>query len=194
MRTAAIVFLAASLLLAQSIPSGRTIGPSMANVTVEVFSDYQCPTCKVLYEKTLRPLIAEYARTGKIRFVHREFPLSMHAYAREAACYACAADRVGKYEQVCEVLFRDQDSWAKTGKVADAACSVLTPAEAKRVRALAQDPAIKSEIDSDLRLGATRRVGGTPTMFITGGGRTYTQTSMVDYPILRRVVEQLMAR
>jgi protein-disulfide isomerase len=102
---------------------------------------------------------------------------------------------VGKYEQVCEVLFRDQDSWAKTGKVADAACSVLTPAEAKRVRALAQDPAVKNEVESDLRLGVSRGVGGTPTMIITSGGQSYAQnTSKVTYPILRRVVEQLMAR
>lgn len=167
----------------------------MAKVTVEVFSDYQCPGCKELYEKTLKPLIAEYARTGKIHFIHREFPLPIHAYAREAACYACAADRVGKYEQVCEVLFRDQDSWAKTGKVADAACSVLTPAEAKRVRALAQDPSVKNEVENDLRLGVSRGVGGTPTMIITSGGQSYAQnTSKVTYPILRRVVEQLIAR
>jgi protein-disulfide isomerase len=164
----------------------------MAKVAIEVFSDYQCPLCKQLYEKTLKPLIAEYVRGGKTRFIHREFPLPMHAYSREAACYACAADRIGKYEQVCEVLFRDQDSWSKTGKVADSACSVLTPAEAKKVRELARDVSIKNEIDEDLRLGVSRGIGGTPAMFLMSGGRTYPVNSTVSFGILRRSVEQLL--
>jgi len=146
-----------------------------------------------LYEKTLKPLIAEYAQKGKIYFIHREFPLPMHAYAREAACFACAADRVGKYEQVCDALFRDQDSWSKTGKVADSACSALTPTEAKKVRELAHDASIKNEIDSDLRLGVSRGVGATPTMFVTSGGRSYPHSSFVSYPVLRGLVEQLIA-
>src|ERR1051325_2681714 len=98
---------------------GRSVGLVMAKVSVEVFSDYQCPFFREFYFKAVKPLIAEYARTNKIFFVHREFPLeNLHPYAREAACYACAAGRVGKYEEVCDSLFRDQAAWSKTGKVA----------------------------------------------------------------------------
>jgi hypothetical protein len=56
--------------------------------------------------------------------IHREFPLNQHPYALEAACYACAAHRVGKWEQVCDVLFRKQESWAASGNVDETVCSV----------------------------------------------------------------------
>jgi hypothetical protein len=83
---------------------------------------------------------------GKVYMIHREFPLNQHPYALEAACYACAAHRVGKWEQVCDVLFRKQESWAASGKVDETVCSVLMPDEAKRVRALAKDPSIIAEV------------------------------------------------
>jgi len=191
MRTAAIVFILATALFAQPGVTHKTTGPAMAKVSIEVFSDYQCPGCKDLYEKTVKPLLAEYG--NRIRFTHREFPLSIHAYAREAACFACAADRIGKYEQVCEALFRDQDKWSRTGKVAESACSAVSPAEAKRLRELAQDASVKNEIESDLRLGASRGVTGTPTLFISNGANTY-RYGIISYPILRRAVENFLAR
>jgi protein-disulfide isomerase len=190
---ALILVLAVAALGQQPAPSGKTIGLAVAKVTVEVFSDYQCPHCKEFYEKTLKPLIGEYARHNKIYFIHREFPLPGHQYAKEAACLACAAERVGKYEQVCDALFRDQDSWGKSGKVADTACSALSPAEAKRVRVLAHDPAVIAEVDHDIALGQNLKLGGTPAMFIKSAGQSYP-AGAVSYPVLRRVVEQLLSR
>ena len=34
-------------------------------ITIEIFSDYQCPICGRFYEETLRPLIQDYVATGK---------------------------------------------------------------------------------------------------------------------------------
>jgi protein-disulfide isomerase len=173
---------------------GRSIGQVMARVSVEVFSDYQCPYCRELYFKVIKPLIADYARSNKIYLVHREFPLQeIHPFAKEAACYACAAGRVGKYEQVCESLFRDQDSWAKSGKVAESACAGLTAEEAKRVRALAHDASIAAEIDSDIQLGKRAGVTGTPRPFVHNGARTYPLPYDVSYSLLTRFIEQQIA-
>ena len=41
----------------KSLPPGKTLGLSTAPITIEVFSDYECPHCKQLYEETLRPLM-----------------------------------------------------------------------------------------------------------------------------------------
>ena len=38
----------------------KAIGSKSAPVTMEVFSDYQCPSCGSLYEQTLKPLIAAH--------------------------------------------------------------------------------------------------------------------------------------
>ena len=130
--------LAASL-SAQAPASNRALGPVIAAVRIDVFSDFQCPACKALEETTLRRVREEYALKGKVRFVHHDFPLPMHQYARHAAALALPADKLGKYDKVEEVLFREQTSWAASGNVDAVVDSVLTPAEQKRIRDLTQE-------------------------------------------------------
>lgn len=47
----------------------KTRGRADAPVLIEIYSDYQCPICKTLYETTLQPLVANYlrARSGLLR-------------------------------------------------------------------------------------------------------------------------------
>jgi len=174
-----------------SVIKGR--GQSNARVLIEVYSDYQCPYCKTLYENTLRSLIAEYVDTGKVYLIHHEFPLPRHAHAMEAACYACAANRVGKYEQVGDVLFRNQESWAASGNVDETVSSVLTTDEAKKVRTLARDPAITAEVREDIQAGLTAHVDGTPTLILTYRQKQYRLPATASYPVLRRFIDQLLS-
>lgn len=187
-----LLFLLAGVVFAQSpAPSGKTLGTAVAGITIEVFSDFQCPGCKALYEQTMGPLIQDYVRTGRVYLVQRDYPLPQHTYAKQAACYACAANRVGKYEQVCDVLFKKQDSWGTTGKVDETVCSVLTAAEAAKVRALAKDPVILAEVEKDMSLGLRARISSTPTMLISHNGKTQAVPGAVSYPILRRYLDSL---
>lgn len=193
------IFLAGGLLAAilgageqNSSGPGKTLGNAQAPIRVDLFSDYQCPACKVFYEQSLRPMINDYVNTGKVYLVHHEYPLPMHAHAREAANYACAAERVGKYEQVGDQLFRTQDTWVKDGNVANAACSILSADEAKKVRALATTPEIATEVDGDIRAGQAEKVNGTPTMIITKLVRRYPVTGPVSYEVLRRFLDSLL--
>jgi protein-disulfide isomerase len=185
--------LAFSLLAVAGEQQVNSRGSSSAPIKMEVFSDYQCPGCKALYESTMRPLIDNYVDKGKVYLVHYEFPLPMHAFAMQAACYALAARRIGKYDQVSDVLFRQQQSWAVTGKVGDVACSVLSADEAKKVRALAQDPAIAAEIQTDIQLGRSVHVDGTPTVIITRGAKQYRVPTGAGYQILSRFLDSLLS-
>jgi|HubBroStandDraft_4_1064222.scaffolds.fasta_scaffold33259_3 protein-disulfide isomerase len=170
----------------------RSRGLASAPIVLDVYSDFQCPTCKLVYETTLNQLVFDYVDKGKIYLVHHEYPLPQHAHAMEAACYACAASRVGKYEQVCDVLFHHQETWAANGKVDETVCSVLTPAEAKKVRALAKDPTIVAEVQQDIQAGRTAQVNATPTMILTHRGKQY-RLPLANYDILRRFIDQLLA-
>jgi len=194
MRPLASFLLLTALAWGQNAPGpGRALGPVMARVHVEIFSDFQCPYCKVFYEHTERPLIENYAKTGKIYLEQRMYPLTnLHPPAKQAACYACAAERVGKYEQVCDVLFRDQEKWAKTGDVDQTVCSVLNASEAKKVRALVSDPAVVAEVENDMALGMSRKIDGTPTIFVEHDGRTESVPYNVSYPILARYLDSLV--
>jgi protein-disulfide isomerase len=178
---------------AQTAPV-KSRGFANAPIVIEVYSDYECPHCKALYENTLVPLMANYVDKGKVYLIHREFPVpALHPHAVEAACYACAAHRVGKYEQACEILFRDQASWSASGKVDETVCSILTPAEAKKVRALAKDPAIAAEVQQDVQTGRMARVETTPTVLLTYRLKQYPIPGAVSYDILRRFIDQLLS-
>ncbi len=65
----------------------KAIGSKNAPITMEIFSDFQCPACKQLFTTTSQKVMNDYVNTGKIYMVHRDFPLPMHAYSRVAASY-----------------------------------------------------------------------------------------------------------
>ena len=177
-----------------SAPAGKALGFPTAPVTLEVFSDYQCPSCKTLYEDTLKPLITDYVFKGTVYLIHRDFPLPMHAHARAAAIYANASLRVNKYELVCAALFRQQAAWAANGKVDDAVATALTPAEMQKVRALIKDPQMSVEMEQDIALGTKANVRQTPTMIFTHKGRPYPVTGAVNYAILRKFIDDLLSK
>ena len=192
--------LASSLALAALATSAfaafttKSLGQSSAPVTIELFSDYQCPSCKTLHDQTVEPLIADYVRKGKVYLVHREFPLPMHQFARIAAAYAAAAYRIGKYEEIGNALFARQATWSVTGKVDEVAASVLSAADAKKVRELAKQPAIEEEINYEVGLGRNADVNQTPTMVIMHKGKKYPIKGMVTYTVLRKFVDDLLKK
>lgn len=184
---------------AETFSKGKAAGVPSAPILIEIFSDFQCPACKPLHEGTLRSLMKDYVASGKVYLIHRDFPLPGHAYAREAASYACAAERIGKYEQVADALFANQTAWSASGKVDETACSVLTPAEAKKVRALANDPSVAAEIQRDLELGQKMTIRQTPTLVVTQRLRQsplkqYPLSGSINYDLLRRFLDELLAK
>ncbi len=56
-----------------------------APVTIVEWSDFECPFCARFYQQTLPSIEEQYVRTGKAKFVYKDFPLSIHANAQKAA-------------------------------------------------------------------------------------------------------------
>lgn len=172
----------------------EALGSRSAPIQMEVFSDYQCPACKQLYDNTNRPLMDSYVSTGKVYLVHRDFPLPMHAYGMLAAQYGRAAAQLGKLETVQQVLFQTQSQWEQSGDVDGTVASVLTPAEMKRVRAMAKSVAVDEAIKKDQELGRGYNVNQTPTTIIHCKGQTYPVVGIVSFDILRQFLDQLLSQ
>ncbi len=189
----ALVVTAAGPAFAQSA-SSRSVGPVTAAVRIDVFSDFQCPACKALHEQTIKRLKEDYARQGKIRLVHHDFPLPQHKFARQAATLAAAADKLGKFDAVADALFLQQDTWSKTGNVDAVVDSVLTPEERKKLRELAKDPAIAAGIERDVQLGEKSQVSSTPTMIITHNGSPSPVVGVVTYTVVSRYIDSLLSK
>jgi protein-disulfide isomerase len=92
-------------------------GSATAPVTVEVYTDYECPACRDLYMNTLPLLNSEFVATGKVHLVHRDYPLPQHQFSKLATRYANAAGAIGKYEVVANQLFVTQPEWSQNGNV-----------------------------------------------------------------------------
>src|SRR3989442_1237851 len=87
----------------------HALGPANAPVTLEEFGDFQCPPCAKLSEP-----INELQKQYNLRVIYREFPLSNHAHAREAAFAAEAAGRQGRFWQMHDLLYREQAVCSKS--------------------------------------------------------------------------------
>jgi protein-disulfide isomerase len=171
----------------------KAFGSKSAPVTMEVFSDFQCPACKTLYITTNRRIMDDYVSTGKVYLVHRDFPLAMHAHSRVAARYARAAAQLGKVEPVEQALFQNQEKWEQTGDVDGTVAAVLNPVEMGKVRALVKGGTLDAAIDKDFALGQMYRVNQTPTTVFHSGGQTYPYAGVMSYDTLKSFLNQLLS-
>jgi protein-disulfide isomerase len=174
------------------IDKAKALGSPTAPIVMEVFASFDCPHCRDLHENTMPLVMRDFVNTSKVYLVYREFPLSgqYHPYAREAANYAVAAGRVGKYTQVSEALFRTQQTWATNGKVWEAVANVLTPTEQKKVQSLANDPAVTAEVQREYDEGVALGVNSTPTVFVTQGSKRYPiPGQQLNYGFLKSLLD-----
>ena len=183
--------LAASL---GDVDKAKTLGNPSAPVRIDVYSDFQCPACKVFHEQLLPVIFKDYVAPGKVCIVSHEFPLPMHPYSREAAAYAVSAARIGKYQPVADALFRNQVAWGANGKVWDTVAAVLTPTEQKKVQELAKDPSVVNAVQQDVQLGQAEKVVETPTAIIFHGMRRHAWPGpdFSNYPLMRSLIDGLL--
>src|SRR5215469_4055117 len=192
MKFLGMFFSALALLPASAaVDKGKSFGNPAAPVTIELFSDFQCPACRALHMDLLPNLMRDYVVPGKAYLVYKEFPLPQHNHSREAAAYACAAARVGKYDQVADVLFQNQPSWSNDGKVFETVSTALTPAEQKKVQTLAKDPSVLEEVQQDVQEGQSVPINATPTMVIIRGAKKYPLPGPINYNLLRGFLDGL---
>jgi protein-disulfide isomerase len=94
-------------LIAPLDAADHTLGPADAPVTLVEYGDFQCPVCK-LTAPVIKQLLEKF--DGKLRFVYRHFPLvEIHHHALLAAQAAEAAGRQGKFWEMHDLLFGDQN-------------------------------------------------------------------------------------
>jgi len=173
----------------------KTSGQKNAPLVMEVFTDFQCPACKQLFTTTLQRVTENYANTGKLYIIHRDFPLQQHAYSRIAANYARAAAHIGKDEAVELVLFQNQEKWEANGDIKGTLASVLSPAEMKKVEALVESQTLDTLVETDRQHGITAAVNQTPTSVIhTKSGQVFPVVGYVSYENFKAFLDQLLAQ
>ena len=164
-----------------SIDGGAMKGDKNAKVTLVEFTDYQCPFCSRHMRDTFPQIENDYIKTGKIRYVLREFPLeSIHPQAVKAAEAAgCASDQ-GKYWEMHDRLFANQNALAPAQLTSHAEALSLDAAKFKTCLDTGKFTAkVRKDLSDAQKYGAT----GTPTFFI---GLTDPKSS--DVKAVRKIV------
>lgn len=94
----------------QASVSQHTVGAGNKKVTLTEYGDFQCPACKQYY-----PLVKQIkeAYGDDIKFQFRHFPLTqIHPNAFIASRAAEAAGKQGKFFEMHDLLYENQDSWS----------------------------------------------------------------------------------
>jgi protein-disulfide isomerase len=182
----------------------KTYGSKNAPITLEVFGDYECPSCGAFYETTLRQMINNEVAAGKVYIVHRDFPLTMHKYGYEAARWANAAASIGRFAEAESALYDNQNYWAESGNIEKYMAAALSPTDMRRVKALMAGceatvaPGSHScpwdaYIEQDRAMGNQIPVQATPTFLIYYKGQKFPAgQGVVSYTVLKQFFDQLL--
>jgi len=193
----------------------KSYGSRTAPITIEVFSDYECPMCRTLYEQTLRPIINDYVAAGKVYLIHRDFPLVMHKDSGQASRWANAAAQIGQFEAVEGALYDNQAAWEVSSDLQKYVAAAMPSADFKRLERIMegcvppgptdkpgggvnQPPrpcSVDPYIEQDIELGSRVPVTGTPTYVISyKGQRLPAGSGFVSWPVLKQFLDNLLAQ
>ena len=154
-----------SVLAKTNTDSAHIRGNPDAPVTLEEFGDFQCPPCGK-FSEFVEELLKEY--NSRLRLVFRNFPLSGHEHAREAALAAEAAGLQGKFWEMHDTLYREQDTWSKAPNVRELFESYAGTIglNVDQFKKDVDGDKARERVDSDRALADFLGVKATPTLFI----------------------------
>ena len=156
-------------------------GNRNAKLTLVEFSDYQCPYCARHVENTLPRLEKEYIRTGKLKYVFRDFPIpQLHPQAPKVHEAANCAGRQNKYWQIHDIFFRNRRSLPISKLKEFARTLGLDMAKFNTCLDSGKEAA---EVREDQADGRKAFVRGTPTFFLG-----YTPPSGKDFRSVNRII------
>lgn len=139
-------------------------GEKNAKVVLVEYTDYQCPFCSRYVRDTFPQLEKDYIKTGKVKYVVREFPLeSIHPLAFKASEAALCAGEQKKYWEMHDRLFTDQKALGMK--------DLLKHGEAIGLNAAPFQQCVESgkhapTVRRDLATGQKAGVTGTPSFFL----------------------------
>ena len=187
------------------VPDSREIGVADAfakggagaRVVVVEFSDFQCPFCARHAKQTLPQIEREYVDSGKVRYVMRHLPLeAIHPDALRAAAAAECAGEQGKYWQMHERLFGNQQALSAADLARYAQESGVEPAAFQKcVDADTHGAKIRRDLADAQAAGIT----GTPTFFLgfpEAGGKVRVVRRIQGahpYPVFKAALDALLA-
>jgi protein-disulfide isomerase len=168
----------------------KSLGEAGAPVVVAVYSDFQCPYCKLFADDAGEQLREEYIESGQVRLAYRHF-----AFLGEESLWAAeasdCADEQGRFWDYHDQLFVVQGAenggvFAKDNLKSYAAEIGL---DTDQFNECFDSGEYRSRVRQEYAEGQRLGVRGTPTVFVDG--RLVRNGS--DYQVLRAAIETALA-
>ena len=137
---------------------GHVSGKS--GVYIREYSDFQCPYCKMFFEKALPELEKRYIKTGKARFEFNYFPLTeIHKEALNAAVASECAGQQGKFWEYHDQVFKNG-----AGNYDDKAKQLGLDVE--KFDACRKQDAVREGVLAQRKEAVKLGLNGTPSVFV----------------------------
>ena len=144
------------------IGSSAIKGNKNAPVTVVEFSDFQCPYCARL-QPTLNQVLKAYPKDVKLVF--KDFPLSFHKQAKNAAKAARSAGEQGKYWEMHDLIF---EKFSTVNEAMFKEFAGKLNLDMNKFNADYSSNKYDKLIEQDINMGRTAGVTGTPSLYLNG--------------------------
>lgn len=160
------------------LANGRTLGSATAPVTIDEWTDYQCPYCGMLARLIEPRLVAEFVVPGTAKIVAHDFSFIGSGRtpdeSTDAAVAAGAAAKQGKFWEYRDYLYWNQKAenagdYTRSRLLAMAAALGLDQAA---FTTSLDDQTIRSAVVAETAQAAALGIRQTPTLVING--RIYT--------------------
>lgn len=159
-------------------------GNPAAPCTLVEYGDYECPHCRIAHPLVKR---LEHHFGDRLRFVFRNFPLTqIHPFAQPAAEAAEFAATQGKFWEMQDLLFKEQDRLGD--ELFPELATTLGLDSAALQQALANGT-FTNRVRTDFTGGVRSGVNGTPTFFING----QRHNGPADYDHLAKAIDTALA-
>lgn len=149
--------------------SDFVLGEANAPVTVVEYGDFQCPFCGKFFKETEPALRENYIKTGKVKFIYRDFAFLGQESTWAANAARCAGEQ-GKFWQYHDYLYgnqRGENQGAFSKNNLKSFASALSLDKEKFNTCLDSDKYLE-EIKKETKAGGEAGVQGTPANFVNG--------------------------
>ncbi|MGG7507533.1 DsbA family protein [Plantibacter sp. YIM 135249] len=153
------------------VPPGA-LGPSGladGQVLLVEYVDFECEACGALspYVQAIREDFPD-----EVTFQTRHYPQPSHGNSMNAALAVEAARGQSKGDEMIEQLFKTQAVWGERGRQSQAGyfreLAQKLQLDLNRYDADLTDPSTRERIDTDIAMGRSLGIQGTPTFFLDG--------------------------
>ncbi len=144
-------------------------GNPNAKVVIVEYSDYQCPFCRRAFEQIESQLLQQYG--DKVKFIYKQFPLPMHAWAFKASIAALCVYKYHPkaYWDLHSRLFQGQNE-IQLENLRDRFQAITRELnlDTNRLMACFDKEETRPEVEADMNEARALGVSSTPTFIING--------------------------